>query len=232
VTFAVGEKRFAQKQRADSKGSALLVIDPESAVKYSAAMSSQADVSGLIDLFEQWKINNLSSLYKCARDDAFRKQFVQILRDTAKRNGATLTLSTAAVWISAAIGSIGIAGLGSAVGVPLALILIPLGLLSGGFLDEDGLLSRTRKRVFTLFGMRNVADRKEAEAELALITQALQIISDRVDSLSDFTNNLTVELKQLQEDSAALVRRQSRHEKMIVGLIIYLLVVTTMVLMK
>jgi hypothetical protein len=119
-----------------------------------------------------------------------------------------LTLTTAAVWISMAVGSIGIAGLGGAIGIPLAVILIPLGLLSGGFLDEDGLLSRTRKRSFELFGIRNVEDRKEVDAELALTVQGLKQIADRVDEISEFAHQLTYRVEEIERNVEVVTRRQ------------------------
>ena len=166
------------------------------------------DVSNIRELLEKWNVRSLESLKAAARDDRFRKALTSAIRDTAKRNGATLTLVTAASWISIAVGSIGIAGLGGAIGVPLAVILIPLGLLGGGFLDEEGLLSRTRKRCFTLLGIKNTEDQKERDAELAVMAQSIQLISDRVDSLSERADGLDGALGAVKHSLEELERRQ------------------------
>lgn len=166
------------------------------------------NISGIEEIFEEWNVKSLQSLNAAARDDRFRKALISVLRETAKRNGATLTLTTAAIWISAAIGSIGIAGLGGAVGLPLAVILIPLGLLGGGFLDEDGLLSRTRKRYFSAFGFKNVGDQRERDSELAIIAQSIQLVSDRVDSVSEQLESVRNDVSSLNQAATLLAKRQ------------------------
>jgi hypothetical protein len=176
-------------------------------------MGTKMDVSDLVAFFKHWEVSSLQSLKERAARDDFRKGLTLVLRDTARRNGATLTLLTAASWVSIAVGSIGIAGMGTAIGIPLAVLLIPLGLIGGGFLDQDGLLARTRRRVSAFVSGASIDVNKsdtqtEAEAESSLHAQALQLISERVDAISESTSALKEELQIIRESVARLEMKQ------------------------
>jgi hypothetical protein len=81
------------------------------------------------------------------------------------------------------MGSVGIAGMGTAIGVPVAAILLPMALLSGGFVDNDGLIASLRDRFFGVFTSSNSGTHARPVQLPPLVAEALEIISERIDGL-------------------------------------------------
>ncbi len=66
------------------------------------------------------------------------KKVKNIWMRVAEEEGGKLTFTTAAALIGAALGGVGIAAMGGVFGMPLALLLAPIGYLFGGRLDTRG----------------------------------------------------------------------------------------------
>jgi|SRR5665213_40960 len=180
----------------------------------------EADVSSLTETLRSANIRSTSEFRRAIIDESFRQAFFSALKETARRNGSTITLSGVATWISIAVGSIGIAGMGTAIGVPLGAILIPLALLGGGFLDEDGALIRGKRKLIGLFSKSVRGKENVQDAGFAAVTEALTLISARVDLLSEEMESVRTASAEVQ----SLLIKSSRYAKRQNGLIVALAV--------
>lgn len=82
-------------------------------------------------MFLNYEIDGVKPLIdKYQNDESFKNEWIAFWSDIAKENGGKLSLTTVCVVIGASLGGVGIAAMGGAIGLPLALVLV-LGL--GGF---------------------------------------------------------------------------------------------------
>jgi hypothetical protein len=104
-------------------------------------------VQELIDLFKRFDITGskaLWRLWKAVGDSDFRKEWNRIWIEIAERDGGKITLTTLLTIIGAVLGGLGIAALGGAVGIPIALLLGPMGYLLGTEIDSMGLVRKIK----------------------------------------------------------------------------------------
>lgn len=78
-------------------------------------------------------VRRLVSLYRT--DAAFRNEWNVIWREVAIDNGGKVSLATAGAILGAALGGVGVAAMGGAVGLPLLAVLGMGGLLAGAEVD-------------------------------------------------------------------------------------------------
>jgi hypothetical protein len=105
--------------------------------------------------------------------DAWRSIWGEI----ARAEGGKLGLTTACAIIGLVLGGVGIAAMGGAVGVPLALILVPVGYLVGQEIDSQGWASRLLDR---LRGVRR--GNENAPPKVEDVDPTVQTLAD-IDSL-------------------------------------------------
>ena len=103
-------------------------------------MSLGAELRAFADrltaLYQRGGVFDLRSLRRKLRDDpAFADEWRQIWKEVALRDGGKLSLGTLGVLVGASFGGVGVAALGGAVGLPLALVLGLGGFLSGAEVD-------------------------------------------------------------------------------------------------
>ena len=85
-------------------------------------------------LFLKYEIDGVKPLVnKYQNDESFKNEWIAFWSDIAKEDGGKLSLTTVGVIIGASLGGVGIAAMGGAIGLPLALVL---GL--GGFVGFVG----------------------------------------------------------------------------------------------
>jgi hypothetical protein len=104
-------------------------------------------VQELINLFKKFNITGSGAprqLWKASGNSEFRKEWSRIWREIAEYDGGKLTLTTIFGIIGAVFGGVGIAALGGAIGLPLAILLAPVGYLIGSEIDGAGLLRKVR----------------------------------------------------------------------------------------
>lgn len=96
-------------------------------------------------LFHRYEIDGPKNFGKSYRkNDEFRTEVSAIFWDIAKDEGGKLSLTTMGIIIGSALGGVGIAAMGSAIGLPLSAVLGVGGLLSGSKIDSWKLF-RTNK---------------------------------------------------------------------------------------
>ena len=105
-------------------------------------------------LVELLKRNNIKSMkeiyttYKSSND--FQSELNEILTDIIKADGGKLSLTTIGLVVGSALGGVGIAAMGGAIGLPLSLILGLGGFLAGTKIDDTKILSSEKKLSITL----------------------------------------------------------------------------------
>jgi hypothetical protein len=92
-------------------------------------------------LFKKHGIHSVSTAWNALPSRAFRQDFVGVAEPILKADGGKLTLGVMFAIIGAALGGVGIAAMGGAIGVPLALIGALVGLVLGNEVDAEGYTS-------------------------------------------------------------------------------------------
>lgn len=101
--------------------------------------------------------NWYSNLRRVNRNPEFKTELTAIWQEILEQQGGKLGLSVILGIIAATLGGIGIAGFGGAIGLPLAALLVPVGILLGNELDTEGGTRRFVRWVRGLFGSAGVA---------------------------------------------------------------------------
>ena len=103
----------------------------------------------LIALFQDHQISSISGLTDAFRHNKeFSSNWKTIWSDIAKADGGKISLTTAGAILGASLGGVGIAAMGGAIGLPLALVLGLGGLISGA--EFDSVRGRARTKICLL----------------------------------------------------------------------------------
>lgn len=138
----------------------------------------KAYIDRLITLFKRHSINGVPSLIKTIRTDQhFSEEWKRTWQEVADAEGGKLSLTTIGLVLGGALGGVGIAAMGGAVGLPLALVLGLGGFIAGTEFDAERRLSESRLAFVRV--PKDVYSRIKATAETAglskneVIAQAL-----------------------------------------------------------
>jgi hypothetical protein len=80
----------------------------------------------------------LANLRSASRDPKFKARCSSIWNEILEEEGGKVALPVILGIVGAVLGGIGIAGFGGAIGVPLAMFMVPLGLVLGNEFDAEG----------------------------------------------------------------------------------------------
>jgi cytochrome bd-type quinol oxidase subunit 2 len=101
-----------------------------------AASRFKTQIERLIALFRRHNVNSIRSLVQAVkRDETFLSEWKRIWREISDADGGKLSLATAGVVLGAALGGVGIAAMGGAIGLPLFFVLGLGGFLAGTEVD-------------------------------------------------------------------------------------------------
>jgi hypothetical protein len=101
-----------------------------------AASRFKTQTERLIALFRRHQVNGVRSLVQAIRqNDAFLSEWKRTWREISDADGGKLSLATAGVVLGGALGGVGIAAMGGAIGLPLFLVLGLGGFLAGTEVD-------------------------------------------------------------------------------------------------
>jgi outer membrane murein-binding lipoprotein Lpp len=81
-------------------------------------------------------------MWKATRDEEFKTEWKQIWSQIAQQDGGKLSLTTILGITGLVLGGVGIAAGGSAIGLPLAILLAPVGYLAGAEIDDLGFVKK------------------------------------------------------------------------------------------
>jgi len=136
-------------------------------------------IQEFVDLFKRFKLNGSSGVggfWNVVSNREFRRESNKIWAKVAEQEGGKLTLTTVATIIGAALGSIGVAGLGTAVGIPLICLLPPVGYFLGTEADSWGLVRRVKAY---LAGASDPADSEQSVGEVDQLTELVATLLAR-----------------------------------------------------
>jgi len=101
-----------------------------------------AYINKLKILFNEYEIDGITKLVKTYKSNKdFKNQWKKIWIALAKEDGGKISLTTIGIIIGSALGGVGIAAMGSAIGMPLALVLGLGGLKLGSKIDSHSFFS-------------------------------------------------------------------------------------------
>jgi hypothetical protein len=144
-------------------------------------------------LFKRYGVNSVTGLLRIVGNKEFKCELNAILGKAAEAEGGKLTLTTVLGIIGAALGGVGIAAGGTAVGVPLALILGTAGYFAGTELDSIGLV----KKIKAFFGGSSETS-SESDEETEQITSLLQELLARNDQADETVHTLSIKTAELE----------------------------------
>jgi hypothetical protein len=123
-------------------------------------------VEELRQLFRQHGVESLGTLVTTVRSNsAFRTEWKSVWKRVAIAEGGKLSLTTAGAILGAALGGMGVAMLGGAIGVPLAAVLGLAGFAAG---TEFDVFRRLKGKRPVMLGVpRELFGRIESAAELS-----------------------------------------------------------------
>lgn len=98
-------------------------------------------VKAFEDLFRKHRICSTATAWEALSSVSFRDDMVALAEQLMKAEGGKLTFTIAFAIIGAALGGVGVAAMGGAIGVPLALVGAFVGLVLGNEADSEGYTS-------------------------------------------------------------------------------------------
>lgn len=153
----------------------------------------KAQIEQLGELCRQGRIRGwrapLQLITAYRQDPLFRQNWNSIVEQMVKDNGGKLTLATSGLIIGSVLGGVGLAGAWGAIGVPLAIILVPIGWLVGT--DVDHWKSQN-------------AEPAELQSRLEVLESALKDTQERLEMLE---NALVQTQEQLAQSQLVASRR-------------------------
>jgi hypothetical protein len=158
------------------------------------------------------------------RNPDFQERAKEIGKGILENDAGKIGLTTMLAIVGVFLGSIGIAGFGSAIGIPLAAVLGVVGLLFGNELDESGFVKRTINRFKGLFSNRKQGqpallnpdpeDLAEDAADSAILLGLIGELADRCEHLeaeaAQFKQELVSSRSQLAENANQLAANTKR----------------------
>lgn len=174
-------------------------------------------IERLTKLFRKHRVvgsHPVAAMWKAARDQEFKTEWRQIWSQIAQRDGGKLSLTTILAITGAVLGGVGIAAGGGAIGLPLAVLLAPLGYLAGAEIDDLGFVkkaleyfrgqSQTHSTFPNLPVEPDARERKDEPTsppnELAEMVTLLALIEKRCDQTDKSTSATAAGLEALKRD--------------------------------
>jgi hypothetical protein len=105
----------------------------------------------LVSLFKKHQISGIRSLVlEYRRNRAFKSEWTHFWGNMAKDEGGKLSLTTIGILIGASLGGVGIAAMGTAIGMPLAVVLGLSGFLTGSKIDSLKLFAAQKQLLLSV----------------------------------------------------------------------------------
>jgi hypothetical protein len=163
-------------------------------------------------LLQEYKVEGkdwYANLKLANRDPEFRKRRNDIWNELLEQEGATLSLPVILAIVGAMLGGIGIAGFGGAIGLPLAWLLCPVGILLGNEFDREGVSKEVLRTIRKFFGSSEGTDSKDdaadsAHEELAFLLEQLTEITNRCDVLEHAREEMAARCNAVERENATL----------------------------
>jgi hypothetical protein len=144
-----------------------------------------AGATAPLKLVREWRSNR-----------EFREKWNKIWQDLISTEGGKVSITTAALIIGSVLGGVGVAALGGAIGLPLAVVLAPFGYLVGDELDERGWTKR-----FLLW----VRGEEHAKSDLSAESQILLQAGADLDALAITADELGARCERIEKQLADIL---------------------------
>jgi hypothetical protein len=157
-------------------------------------------VQELIDLFNRFDITGSKApwrLWKAIGNGEFRKEWNRIWIEIAESEGGKLTLTTVLTITGAVLGGVGIAALGGAFGLPLALLFAPIGYLLGAEIDSMGLV-RKIKAYLTGSG-EPAAESPEQTSDIEQLAELVSTLLARCEQTESLVSGASSQIEDLEK---------------------------------
>jgi hypothetical protein len=161
-------------------------------------------VQELIDLFKRFDITGskaLWCLWKAIGNGEFRKAWNRIWIEIAESDGGKLTLATVLTIIGAVLGGVGIAALGGAFGLPLALLFAPIGYLLGAEIDSMGLVRRIK--AYLTGSEEPTAESPEPTSDIEQLAELVSALLARCEQIESLVGGATSQVEDLERRVAS-----------------------------
>jgi hypothetical protein len=103
------------------------------------------------NLLSQHGVRSIEDLKRVAREPLFKCEMAALWDDILKSEGGKLTGTLVLSTIGLVMGGVGIATGGSAIGLPLLVILAPAGFIGGQELDSEGYSKKVVEKLKKFF---------------------------------------------------------------------------------
>ncbi|MDG1668525.1 MAG: hypothetical protein P8I96_06285 [Opitutae bacterium] len=131
----------------------------------------------LVSLFRKHQVRGMRSLVlEYRRNRVFQSEWTQFWHNMAKDEGGKLSLTTIGILIGASLGGVGIAAMGTAVGMPLAVVLGLSGFLTGSKIDSLKLFASKKTLLLPLGKETYLKLNKEADALNVSVTTLVESV--------------------------------------------------------
>jgi len=92
----------------------------------------------MTSLLSRYEVRGTDDVKRVAKDSTFKSELAALWKEILEAEGGAITLTILLSTIAIAMGGVGIAAGGGAIGLPLIVILAPVGYFTGQELDSEG----------------------------------------------------------------------------------------------
>lgn len=190
----------------------------EKAKQDAQRLSHVQELSSLFRRYDITATRVVKGLWKALSNNEFRWEFRNILINFAEKEGGKLTLTTVAALIGSALGGVGIAAMGGAIGIPLALLLAPIGYLLGVQVDSRGLVKKIRSFFSSSGGVTPEDEQSESDEDeitelLATLLSRAELAEARLLEQEQKVSELLARIERSESSARELESRMSGLEK-------------------
>lgn len=151
-------------------------------------------------LLSRHEVHSIDDLNRVARDSTFRNEVAALWHGILTAEGGKLSLTIILSTIAIAMGGVGIAAAGGAVGLPLLAILAPAGYFAGQELDSEGYTKKIVETFRTLLQGVQTLDSKQYTGAVAdefkkLVEKVQELDAER----HKYTERMTRMFKKLRD---------------------------------
>jgi hypothetical protein len=129
-------------------------------------------------LLSRHEVHSIDDLKRAAKDSAFKAEVGVLWDEVLKAEGGKISLTVLLSTIALAMGGVGIAAGGGAIGLPLLAILAPIGYFGGQELDSDGY---TKVAVDTFKDLLQKAQKIDSKEYAEVVVTKLKDLLGKVD---------------------------------------------------
>jgi hypothetical protein len=142
-------------------------------------------------LLSRHGVHSVEDLKRVAEDSSFRSEVAALWEGIPNTEGGKITLTILLSTIAIAMGGVGIAAGGGAIGLPLLAILAPAGYFAGQEFDSEGY---TRAVVGKFRKLLQMAQKLDAEQYTGTVTDTFRQFLEKVQELDAERHKYTVGL--------------------------------------